>query len=76
MVVRLKLLKIILKWIKIFEIPLIEDRAFRYICYVYPKVIIKFLASVCNIDKNLIESAYSVDTTKPDLRFNDKKIDA
>ena len=51
-------------------------RAFRYICYVYPKVIIKFLACVCNIDENLIESAYFVDTSIPDLRFNDKKIDA
>jgi len=28
------------------------------------------------IDEILIESAYSVDTTIPDLRFNDKKIDA
>ena len=27
---------------KDFQIPLIEDRAFRYICHVYPKVIIKF----------------------------------
>ena len=76
MVVRLKLLKIILKWIKIFWIPLIEDRAFRYICHVYSKVIIKFLASVCNIDENLIESAYFVNISIPDLRFNDKKIDA
>ena len=76
MVVRLKLLKIILKWIKIFGIPLIEDRAFRYICHVYPKVIIKFLAGICSIDENLIESAYFVGTTMPDLRFNDKKIDA
>ena len=61
---------------KDFQIPLIEDRSFRYICHVYPKVIIKFLSSVCNIDENLIESAYFVDTTMPDLRFNDKKIDA
>mgnify|MGYP000006237972 CR=1 FL=1 len=61
---------------KDFQIPLIEDRAFRYICHVYPKVIIKFLAGVCNIDENLIESAYFVDTSIPDLRFNDKKIDA
>ena len=75
-VLSLKPLKIILKWIRIFGIPLIEDRAFRYICHVYPKVIIKFLAGVCNIDENLIESAYFVDTTMPDLRFNDKKIDA
>lgn len=74
MVLSLKLLKIILKWIRIFGIPLIEDRAFRYICHVYPKVIIKFLAGVCNIDENLIESAYFVDTTMPDLRFNDKKM--
>lgn len=59
---------------KDFQIPLIEDRAFRYICHVYPKVIIKFLFSVCNIDENLIESAYFVDTTMPDLRFNDKKM--
>ena len=75
MVVRLKLLRIILKWIRIFGIPLIEDRAFRYICHVYPKVIIKFLSSVCNIDENLIELAYFVDISMPDLRFNDKKID-
>ena len=61
---------------KDFQIPLIEDRAFWYICHVYPKVIIKFLACVCNIDENLIESAYFVDTSIPDLRFNDKKIDA
>ena len=74
MVLILKLLRIILKWIKIFGIPLIEDRAFRYICHVYPKVIIKFLACVCNIDENLIESAYFVDTSIPDLRFNDKKM--
>ena len=59
---------------KDFQIPLIEDRAFRYICHVYPKVIIKFLAGVCNIDENLIESAYFVDTSIPDLRFNDKKM--
>ena len=59
---------------KDFQIPLIEDRAFRYICHVYPKVIIKFLAGVCNIDENLIESAYFVDTSMPDLRFNDKKM--
>ena len=58
MVVRLKLLKIILKWIKIFGIPLIEDRAFRYIFYFYSKGIIKFLAGVCNIDENLIESVF------------------
>ena len=76
MVLILKLLRIILKWIKIFGIPLIEDRAFRYICHVYPKVIIKFLACVCNIDENLIASAYFVDASMPDLRFNDKKIDA
>ena len=76
MVLSLKLLKIILKWIRIFGIPLIEDRAIRYICHVYSKVIIKFLAGVCNIDENLIESAYFVDTSIPDLRFNDKKIDA
>ena len=76
MVVRLKLLKIILKWIKIFGIPLIEDRAFRYIFHVYPKGIIKFLSDECNIDENLIESAYFVDILMPDLRFNDKKIDA
>ena len=61
---------------KDFQIPLIEDRAFRYICHVYSKVIIKFLAAVCNIDENLIESAYFVDILMPDLRFNDKKIDA
>lgn len=59
---------------KDFQIPLIEDRAFKYICHVYPKVIIKFLAGVCNIDENLIESAYFVDTSVPDLRFNDKKM--
>ena len=47
MVVRLKLLKIILKWIKIFGIPLIEDRAFRYICHIYPKDIIKILVGAC-----------------------------
>ena len=76
MVLTLKLSKIILKWIKIFGIPLIEDRAFRYICHVYSKVIIKFLSSVCNIDENLIASAYFVDASMPDLRFNDKKIDA
>ena len=29
---------------------------------------------VCNIDENLIESAYFVDTSIPDLRFNDKKM--
>lgn len=40
---------------KAFQIPLIEDRTFRYTCYVYPKVIIKYLAGVCNIDENLIE---------------------
>ena len=76
MVLSLKLSKIILNWIRIFGIPLIEDRAFRYICHVYPKVIIKFLAGVCNIDENLIESAFFVDTSIPDLKFNDKKIDA
>ena len=66
----------IIKWIRIFGIPLIEDRAFRYICHVCSKVIIKFLDGVCNIDENLIESAYFVDILMPDLRFNDKKIDA
>ena len=40
---------------KAFQIPLIEDRTFRYTCYVYPKVIIKYLAGVCNIDENIIE---------------------
>ena len=39
-----------------------------------PKVIIKFLAGICSIDENLIESAYFVDTSIPDLRFNDKKM--
>lgn len=29
---------------------------------------------LCNIDENLIESAYFVDTSMPDLRFNDKKM--
>ncbi len=71
-----KVIKDNIKVDKDFQIPLIEDRAFRYICNVYPKVIIKFLAGVCNIDENLIESAYFVDTSIPDLRFNDKKIDA
>ena len=41
----------IIKWIRIFGIPLIEDRAFRYICHVCSKVIIKFLDGVCNIDE-------------------------
>ena len=76
MVLSLKLSKIILNWIRIFGIPLIEDRAIRYICHVYPKVIIKFLAGVCDIDENLIESAFFVDTSIPDLKFNNKKIDA
>ena len=59
---------------KDFQIPIIEDRAFKYICNVYPKVIIKFLASICSINEDLIESAYFMDTTMPDLRFNDKKM--
>lgn len=40
---------------KDFQIHLIEGRTFRYTCYVYPKVIIKYLAGTCNIDENLIE---------------------
>ena len=59
---------------KDFQIPLIEDRAFKYICKVYPKVIIKYLAHLCRFNNNLIESAYFMDTTMPDLRFNDKKM--
>jgi len=59
---------------KDFQIPLIEDRAFKYICNVYPKVIIKFLASICSIKEDLIESAYFMDTTMPDLKYNDKKM--
>ena len=59
---------------KDFQIPIIEDRAFKYICNVYPKVIIKFLASICNINEDLIESAYFMDTTMPNLKFNDKKM--
>ena len=74
--IKLKVIEDNIKVDKDFQIPLIEDRSFRYICNVYPKVIIKFLAGVCNIDENLIESAYFVDTSIPDLRFNDKKIDA
>ena len=72
--IKLKVIEDNIKVDKDFQIPLIEDRAFRYICNVYPKVIIKFLACVCNIDENLIESAYFVDTSIPDLRFNDKKM--
>ena len=59
---------------KDFQIPLIEDRAFKYICKVYPKVIIKYLSHLCRFNNNLIESAYFMDTTMPDLRFNDKKM--
>ena len=39
------------------------------------KLLLSFFG-VCNIDENLIESAYFVDTSIPDLWFNDKKIDA
>ena len=59
---------------KDFQIPLIEDRAFKYICKVYPKVIIKYLSHLCRFNNNLIESAYFMDTIMPDLRFNDKKM--
>ena len=41
----------------------------------YLKLLLSLLG-VCNIDENLIESAYFVDTSIPDLKFNDKKIDA
>lgn len=56
--IKLKVIKDNIKVDKDFQIPLIEDRAFRYICHVYPKVIINFLSSVCNIYENLIESAF------------------
>ena len=59
---------------KDFQIPLIEDRAFKYICKIYPKVIIKYLAHLCRFDSKLIENAYFMDTNMPDLRFNDKKM--
>ena len=73
--INFKVIKDNIKVDKDFQIPLIEDRAFRYICNVYPKVIIKFLAGVCNIDENLIESAYFVDTSIPDLRFKKMTVD-
>ena len=69
-----KVIKDNIKVDKDFQIPIIEDRAFKYICNVYPKVIIKFLASICSINEDLIESAYFMDTTMPDLKFNDKKM--
>lgn len=56
--INFKVIKDNIKVDKDFQIPLIEDRAFRYICHVYPKVIINFLSSVCNIYENLIESAF------------------
>ena len=71
---KFKVIKYNVKVNKDFQIPLIEDKAFKYICKVYPKVIIKFLANVCGISENIIESAYFIDTTMPDLRFNDKKM--
>ena len=71
---KIQVIKDNIKVEKDFQIPLIEDRAFKYICKVYPKVIIKFLAGICNINEDLIESAYFMDTAMPDLRFNDKKM--
>ena len=70
----IKVIKDGIKIDKDFQISIIEDRAFKYLCNVYPKVIIKFLVEVYGLDESLIESAYFVDPNEPDLRYDDKKI--
>ena len=70
----IKVIKDGIKIDKDFQIPIIEDRAFKYLCNVYPKVIIKFLVEVYGLDESLIESAYFVDPNEPDLRYDDKKM--
>ena len=59
---------------KDYQVAIIKDQAFKYIAKVYSKVIIKFLKEVYNLDENLIEDAYFVDTSLPDLRYDDKKM--
>ena len=57
-----------------FEIPLLEDRAFKHLSNVYPEPIIKFIGEINKLAKSVIKNACFVDTTLPDLKYNDKKM--
>ena len=59
---------------KDYQVAIIKDQAFKYLAKVYSKVIIKFLNEVYILDENLIEDAYFVDTSLPDLRYDNKKM--
>ena len=70
----IKILKDGVKVNKDYQISIIKDQAFKYLAKVYSKVIIKFLKEAYILDENLIEDAYFVDTSLPDLRYDDKKM--
>ena len=59
---------------KDYQTAIIKDCAFKYLVNVYPRAIVRFLIEVYGLDKNLIEDAYFVDTTLPDLKYDDKKM--
>ena len=58
----IKVIKDGVKVNKDFEIPLLEDRAFKHLSNVYPEPIIKFIGEINKLAKSVINNACFVDT--------------
>ena len=59
---------------KNFQIPFIEDRAFKHLCKLDSNIIINLLTITSKYANITLEQLDFTDTTLPNLKFNDKKM--
>ena len=59
---------------KNFQLPFIEDRAFKHLCKLDSNIIINLLTITSKYANITLEQLDFTDTTLPNLKFNDKKM--
>ena len=59
---------------KNFQIPFIEDRAFKHLCKLDSNIIVNLLTIASKYANITLEQLDFTDTTLPNLKFNDKKM--
>ena len=59
---------------KNFQIPFIEDRAFKHLCKLDSNIIVNLLTITSKYANITLEQLDFTDTTLPNLKFNDKKM--
>lgn len=59
---------------KNFQIPFIEDRAFKHLCKIDSNIIVNLLTIASKYANITLEQLDFTDTTLPNLKFNDKKM--